>query len=118
VVRVDFGSTLKPQDLTLKFEYTAPLNAQLQGLYKVTAKGKPYAMTQMEPISARFAFPSFDEPGFKTPFDISLTIPSDQVGVANTRQVKEVAAGKGWKTLTFAQTLPLPTYLVAFGVGP
>ena len=37
VVRVDFGSTLKPQDLTLKFEYTAPLNAQLQGLYKVTA---------------------------------------------------------------------------------
>ena len=118
VVRVDFGSTLKPQDLTLKFEYTAPLNAQLQGLYKVSAKGQPYAMTQMEPISARFAFPSFDEPGFKTPFDISLTIPSDQVGVANTKQVKEVAAGKGWKTLTFAQTLPLPTYLVAFGVGP
>ncbi|HEV2679932.1 MAG TPA: M1 family metallopeptidase [Rhodanobacter sp.] len=118
VVRVDFGSTLKPQNLTLKFEYTAPLNAQLQGLYKVTAKGKPYAMTQMEPISARFAFPSFDEPGFKTPFDISLTIPADQVGVANTQQVKEVAAGKGWKTLTFAQTLPLPAYLVAFGVGP
>ena len=118
VVRVDFGSTLEPQNLTVKFEYTAPLNAQLQGLYKVTAKGKPYAMTQMEPISARFAFPGFDEPGFKTPFDISLTIPSDQVGVANTRQVKEAAAGNGWKTLTFAQTLPLPTYLVAFGVGP
>ena len=118
VVRVDFGSTLQPQMLSLKFEYTAPLNAQLQGLYKVSAKGKPYAMTQMEPISARYAFPGFDEPGFKTPFDISLTIPTDQTGVANTQQVKEVAAGKGWKTLTFAQTLPLPTYLVAFGVGP
>ncbi|MDI1252707.1 M1 family metallopeptidase [Thermomonas sp.] len=118
VARVDFGSTLKPQDLTLKFEYSAPFNAQLQGLYKVSAKGKPYTMTQMEPISARYAFPGFDEPGFKTPFDISLTIPSDQVGVANTQQVKEVDAGKGWKTLTFAQTLPLPTYLVAFGVGP
>jgi len=118
VVRVDFGSTLTPQNLTLKFEYTAPLNAQLQGLYKVTAKGQPYAMTQMEPISARFAFPSFDEPGFKTPFDISLTVPDSQTAVANTQQVKEVAAGKGWKTLTFAQTLPLPTYLVAFGVGP
>jgi len=118
VVRVDFGSTLKPQELTLSFDYTAPLNAQLQGLYKVSAKGQPYAMTQMEPISARFAFPSFDEPGFKTPFDISLTIPTADTAVANTQQVKEVPAGDGWKTLTFAQTLPLPTYLVAFGVGP
>ena len=118
VVRVDFGSTLKPQDLTLSFDYTAPLNAQLQGLYKVSARGQPYAMTQMEPISARFAFPSFDEPGFKTPFDISLTIPDSQTAVANTQQVKEAPAGKGWKTLIFAQTLPLPTYLVAFGVGP
>ncbi|OOG42583.1 M1 family metallopeptidase [Rhodanobacter sp. C05] len=118
VVRVDFGSTLKPQELTLSFDYSAPLNAQLQGLYKVSAKGQPYAMTQMEPISARFAFPSFDEPGFKTPFDISLTIPDTDTAVANTQQVKEAPAGDGWKTLTFAQTLPLPTYLVAFGVGP
>jgi cytosol alanyl aminopeptidase len=118
VVRVDFGATLKPQQLTLAFDYTAPLNAQLQGLYKVSAKGRPYAMTQMEPISARYAFPGFDEPGFKTPFDISLTIPDGETAVANTRQIREAPAGKGWKTLTFAPTLPLPTYLVAFGVGP
>ncbi len=118
VVRVDFGSTLQPGEITLQFEYTAPLNAQLQGLYKVTAKGQPYAMTQMEPISARFAFPSFDEPGFKTPFDISITLPEKDVAVANTQQVSEKPAGQGWKTVTFAQTLPLPTYLVAFAVGP
>lgn len=118
VVRIDFGSTLKPQELTLAFDYTAPLNQQLQGLYKVSHEGQPYAMTQMEPISARFAFPGFDEPGFKTPFDIRLTIPDDEVGVANTKQVKEEAAGKGWKKLTFSTTKPLPTYLVAFGVGP
>jgi len=118
VARVDFGSTLQPQQLTVKVEYTAPLNAQLQGLYKVTAKGQPYAMTQMEPISARFAFPGFDEPGFKTPFDLSITVPDHENVVANTQQVKQAPAGKGWKTVTFAQTLPLPTYLVAFAVGP
>jgi len=118
VARVDFGGTLPPQELTLAFDYSAPLNAQLEGLYKVSANGKSYAMTQMEPISARFAFPSFDEPGFKTPFDISLTIPVADNAIANTRQVSEIPAGEGWKTLTFAQTLPLPTYLVAFGVGP
>jgi len=118
VARVDFGSTLQPQELTLAFEYTAPLNAQLQGLYKVGAKGEPYAMTQMEPISARFAFPGFDEPGFKTPFDITISVPDDQNVVANTAQVKEVSDGNGWKTVTFDRTLPLPTYLVAFAVGP
>jgi len=118
VARVDFGRSLAPQQLTLRFDYSAPLNAQLQGLYKVTAKGKPYTITQMEPISARFAFPSFDEPGFKTPFDISITVPASETAVANTRQVKETPAADGWKTVTFARTQPLPTYLVAFAVGP
>ncbi|HET6804889.1 MAG TPA: M1 family aminopeptidase [Frateuria sp.] len=118
VVRVDFSGTLKPQQLTLTFDYTAPLNLQLQGLYKVSHAGVPYAMTQMEPISARYAFPGFDEPDFKTPFELSLTIPDDQKAVANTRQVREAPAGNGWKTLDFATTRPLPTYLVAFAVGP
>jgi alanyl aminopeptidase len=118
VSRVDVGSVLKPQLLSVTIDYSASLNQQLQGLYKVSYAGLPYAMTQMEPISARFAFPSFDEQGFKTPFDITLTIPSPLTGVANTRQVSEMAAGAGWKTLTFAQTRPLPTYLVAFAVGP
>jgi alanyl aminopeptidase len=118
VVRIDFGSQLAPQELSLAITYSAPLNQQLQGLYKVSHEGQPYAMTQMEPISARFAFPGFDEPSFKTPFEVRLTIPNDEVGIANTKQVKEEAAGDGWKTLTFAKTQPLPTYLVAFGVGP
>ncbi|MBE1160482.1 M1 family metallopeptidase [Dyella acidiphila] len=118
VSRIDFGSVLKPQLLTLTIDYSAPFNEQLQGLYKVSRAGVPYAMTQMEPISARFAFPGFDEPGFKTPYDITLTIPNSQVGVANTRQISETAAGDGFKTLKFEQTRPLPTYLVAFAVGP
>ncbi len=118
VVKIELGATLQPQDITLVIDYSAPLNQQLQGLYKVSHEGKPYAMTQMEPISARFAFPGFDEPSFKTPFQIKLTIPTDEVGVANTKQVKEEKAGTGWKTLTFSETPPLPTYLVAFGVGP
>lgn len=118
ISRIDFGSVLKPQQLKLTIDYSAPFNEQLQGLYKVSRASAPYVMTQMEPISARYAFPGFDEPGFKTPYDIKLTIPSDLVGVANTSQASEAAAGAGWKTLTFAQTRPLPTYLVAFAVGP
>ncbi|MCP1373572.1 M1 family metallopeptidase [Dyella lutea] len=118
VARVDFGHTVKPQEITLAFDYTAPLNLQLQGLYKVSHEGEPYAMTQMEPISARYAFPGFDQPDYKTPFDLTLTIPDSEKAVANTGEVSEKPAGKGWKTITFAKTRPLPTYLVAFGVGP
>ncbi|MBS0557107.1 MAG: M1 family metallopeptidase [Proteobacteria bacterium] len=118
VVRVDFGSTLAAQELTLRFDYHAPYNGHLEGLYKVVYAGKPYVMTQMEPISARYAFPGFDEPDFKTPFDISITAPEDLVAVANTAALRTTAAGKGWKKVTFTQTLPLPTYLVAYAVGP
>jgi alanyl aminopeptidase len=118
VARIDLGAKLEPQEITLAIEFTAPLNKQLQGLYKVSHEGVPYAMTQMEPVSARYAFPGFDEPSFKVPFDLSLTIPTDDQGVANTAQVKEEKAGAGWKTLTFSTTKPLPTYLVAFAVGP
>ncbi|MDN5923550.1 MAG: M1 family metallopeptidase [Xanthomonadales bacterium] len=118
VARIDFGRSMPAQLLSVDIGFTAPFNQQLEGLYKVTSAGAAYAMTQMEPISARFAFPGFDEPGFKTPFNISMTIPVDDIGVANTKLVSKKAAGKGWKTLTFAQTQPLPTYLVAFAVGP
>lgn len=118
VARLDFGRTLSPQTLTVEIAYSAPLNQQLQGLYQVKYQGKAYAMTQMEPISARYAFPGFDEPAFKTPFDISLTVPSDDQALANTIATSTKPAGKGWKTVTFAPTVPLPTYLVAYAAGP
>ena len=118
VARVDFGSELPAQKLALEFRYTAPFNQQLEGLYKVGYQGDDYAITQMEPISARLAFPAFDEPAYKTPFELSLTVPEQDVARANTAEVATEPAGKGWKTVRFAPTLPLPTYLVAFGVGP
>lgn len=62
VVRLDFGRTLQPQTLTVDIVYSAPLNQQLQGLYQVKYQGQAYAMTQMEPISARYAFPVSTNP--------------------------------------------------------
>lgn len=117
--RVDFGRRLAPQTLSLHFVYSAAFNTSLEGLYKVQRGGEAYAMTQMEAVAARWAFPCFDEPRFKTPFAFSMTIPAALVGVANTRQIGEerLDGGKS-KTLTFAPTEKLPTYLLAFAVGP
>ena len=118
VARVDFGTTLQPQKIKLKFDFTAPYNATLQGYYKVVFAGNAYLQTQMEPISARLAFPCFDEPGFKAPLTLSLTIPDADKAVANAAETSDKPAGAGWKTITFAQTKPLPTYLYAWLVGP
>lgn len=119
VLEVRFAARVPAQEILLDFRYGAAFNAELQGLYKVRLGDDAYAMTQMEPVSARYAFPAFDEPRFKTPFDISLTVPVADVAVANTRQTGQTKSPDGqWKTLSFATTRPLPTYLVAFAIGP
>ncbi|WP_246541978.1 M1 family metallopeptidase [Collimonas antrihumi] len=118
VATLEFGQTLPAGRYSVMLEYSAPFNQQLEGVYKVNSQGEPYVITQMEAISARYAFPGFDEPAFKTPFTLSLTVPENQVAVANTRQVSERKLGDGWRKLSFATTKPLPTYLVAFAVGP
>ena len=118
VARIEFGSTLPSQEVTLKITFSASYNQALQGYYKVLFADNAYAMTQMELISARLAFPCFDEPGIKVPLTLSLTIPNADKAVATTAQASDRPSGKGWKTVTFFPTKPLPTYLYAWAVGP
>ncbi|HVT37279.1 MAG TPA: M1 family metallopeptidase, partial [Nevskiaceae bacterium] len=118
VARVDFGRELAAQDLTLSFQFSGRYNRTLEGIYKVSRGGDDYLVTQLEAIAAREVFPCFDQPSFKTPFDLSLTVPEKLVAVANSRQVGDERAAPGSKTLQFATTAPLPTYLLAFAVGP
>ncbi len=87
------------------------------GLFRQKDGNEWYAFTQFEATGARSAFPCFDEPGWKTPWTLSLRVPQDHVAVANSPMVSETPVEKGWKIVRFAPTKPLPTYLVAFGVG-
>lgn len=100
----------------LEIEYNAPFNQALRGLYKVSESGNHYAFTQFEAISARLAFPGFDEPGFKTPFETTLIVPENEVAISNTPEVSSELVD-GFKVVKFAPTKPLPTYLIAFAVG-
>lgn len=117
VARVDLASALPAGAATLTFSYKASFNTALDGLYKVVEDGRSYAFTQFEATSARLAFPGFDEPAFKVPFDITLTVPQHEVAVSNTPIVEETRVEGGLKRLKFATTRPLPTYLIAFVVG-
>ncbi|MFI5308477.1 MAG: M1 family aminopeptidase [Polyangiales bacterium] len=118
VARLDFESPLPAGKAVLELVYDAPFGAQLAGLYRVRSDGKAYAFTQFEPVSAREAFPCFDEPAFKTPFDVTLTVGAADVAIANTPELASEPLPDGRKRVRFATTRPLPTYLVAFIVGP
>ena len=60
-------------------------------------------MTQFEAISARRAFPCFDEPGFKTPWQLTLRVPRDLVAVSNTQVESEGRRRRRMKTVRFAR---------------
>ena len=118
LAQVDFGRTLPAGKLTLKFDYDAGFGDGPSGLYRIKVGEDWYSWSQFESIDARAAFPSFDEPGYKTPFTVSVTTRPGFVAVSNApEQGKPVAAGKLVKH-RFAATEPLPTYLVAFVTGP
>jgi alanyl aminopeptidase len=118
VARVDFDEPLPPGRSTLHIEYSAPFDTPLRGLYRVQSGGQTYAFTQFESISARLAFPCFDEPRFKTPFELTLTVPEGEFAAANTPVDRAISLPTGLQRITFLPTPPLPTYLVAFAVGP
>jgi alanyl aminopeptidase len=117
VARLVFVDEVPAGDATLVFDYDAKFGSSLAGLYKVTVGADSYAFTQFEPTSARLAFPSFDEPGFKTPFTVSVTAPAGLRVVSNTSVKSVQRAGRSLVKTNFATTKPLPTYLIAFAVG-
>jgi alanyl aminopeptidase len=91
---------------------------ELEGAFRTEERGDWYLFTQFEPLGARRVFPCFDEPGFKVPWQLTLHVPEGTVAVTNTPQLSEQPREGGGRTFRFARTQPLPSYLIAFGVGP
>jgi aminopeptidase N len=102
---------------TLVLRYRAPFMEAAQGLYRAEAGGRPYAFTQFQAIDARRAFPGFDEPRHKTPFEIAVVAPAGMKAFANAPEIAaEPMPGRRIRH-RFASTMRLPTYLVSIAVG-
>jgi len=104
---------LKPGEATLEIVFSNDLGTDIAGLYKTTQKGHTYIVTQFEADDARTAFPCFDEPAFKIPWTVKLSVPDDLVAVSNM-PVDTVTKGARY----FQTSPPLSSYLVAMAVGP
>nr|HEX4312651.1 M1 family metallopeptidase [Kofleriaceae bacterium] len=114
-----FTKPVATGDATLTIRYAGKMHPNDgDGIYTLEQGGDHYAYTQFESTDARQAFPTFDEPSFKVPWQISLRVSSKLAAVSNTPIAGEHDNGDGTKTVSFAETKPLPSYLVAFAVGP
>ncbi|MFL5365320.1 MAG: M1 family metallopeptidase [Myxococcales bacterium] len=118
VARLSLPRAVGPGKAVLRLAWDAPWGTQARGLY-VTREGEErYAVTHFEAIDARRAFPGFDEPAFKTPYDVTLSVPEGQAAIANTPIVEDLPLPGALRRVRFATSKPLPTYLLLWAVGP
>jgi cytosol alanyl aminopeptidase len=120
VAALRLPSPIGPGRAVVHVEYDAPFGGNDEGAYVLERGGDRYAFTQLEATYARRAFPCFDEPAFKVPFHVTLTVPRGATAVSNAREVSRApdARDPAWDRVDFAATPPLPSYLVNFAVGP
>ena len=112
-----FAAPLEAGTAEIEIAYDAPFATDLTGLYRVEEGGLSYAFTQFQVADARRAFPCFDEPGYKTPFDVKITTPVALRALSNAPESWRDQTADGQMVHQFATSRPMPTYLVAFAVG-
>ncbi|MYK74783.1 MAG: M1 family metallopeptidase, partial [Acidimicrobiaceae bacterium] len=117
------GGEFAPGSARLAIAFDGILNDQLHGFYRSTytddaGASHTIATTQFESTDARRAFPCFDEPALKATFATTLMVEDGLLAVANTAETGRERMADGRVRVSFATTMPMSTYLVAFVVGP
>lgn len=115
-ITLHFPEAIPAGPAALQLRFSGKLNRQLRGLYEAQAGGETYAFTQFEATDARRMFPSFDEPGLKARFRLTVTIPAHLTALSNMPVVDQKADGK-MKTVAFDETPVMSTYLLALAVA-
>lgn len=116
------AAPLAPGRYTLSIDYNGTINTQANGLfaldYPVADGSKKRALfTQFENSDARRFIPSWDEPGFKATFDLTVNVPAAEMAVSNMPVVSSKSLGKGLKQVVFQTTPKMSTYLLFFSSG-
>lgn len=118
-IELRFATSLPAGRSQINLAYIGRLSEQdSDGLIRRSVAGQWYAYSNFQPSAARRMAPMFDEPGFKQTWRLTLTVPQGMTAVSNTPIQAEEDAAPGFKRVRFATTPPLPSYLVALGVGP
>ncbi len=83
-----------------------------------TPSGKKRTLaTNLEPAEARAFLPSWDEPGLKATFSVSVDAPADQMALGNMPVAKTTPIAGGKVRVDFAETPKMSTYLLFLSIG-
>lgn len=118
VAWIGFPRRMGPGEITVRIDYAAQFDDNLSGLFRVEEQGDFYALAKSESIQARRFMPGFDEPRFKAPYNIILTVPESDTVISNAPERSREPVRAGYDRVIFERTRPLPTYLLSISVGP
>ena len=106
---------------TLRLTYHGKIYQQASGLFALdydTPHGKARALfTQFENADARRFVPCWDEPARKATFELTATVPADQMALSNMPIASTEALPGDLKRVHFARTPKMSSYLLFFGLG-
>ena len=98
----------------LDVAWSGKFSPGLRGLYRAG----PLAVTQFEAADARRVFPCFDEPAFKARWNLVLVgLPEGVAAISNGPILKDQKEPGGGRTVQFAETPKLSSYLIAICAG-
>lgn len=110
-------------DYVARLQFKGKLSHSMTGLYvskytdSETNTEVKLATTQFEAVYARWAFPCFDEPGFKATFKIDITHHKKYSAISNMPVDYILPVGNERLTTAFQTTLKMSTYPLAFVVS-
>ena len=121
--RMILGGEFAAGDASIRCSFRGVFDENLVGFYlsRFTdgdGVDRKLGTTQFEATHARKAFPCWDEPAWKATFDLQLAIDAGHQAVANSAEISRETLDDGRLLLSFATTMKMSTYLVAFVVGP
>ncbi|MGC5053771.1 aminopeptidase N [Micromonospora sp. DT48] len=91
-----------------------------QGLHRSVdpVDGETYLYSQFETADAQRVFACFDQPDLKSVYTWHATVPEHWKVISNMPVEREEPAGEGHKTLHFATSARMSTYITALCAGP
>ncbi len=116
------ATTIAAGTSILTIEFAGVLNDKLRAFYRSTYVDDDgvehvIAATQMQATDCRRGFPCWDEPEFKAVFAVTLDVDAQLTAISNTSEIERTTSADGRSVISFADTMIMSSYLVAFVVG-